>query len=216
MSNLDEDLKNLVLEGRQHPLESEQRRRIVTKLLSKLQQSGELNHFHARCPRHLLSNYTDIYQIAIQKLFTYIWRNLENYKDNYRVLQWVNQKLSYFFLDALAEYRPITSDITLISLSELKNSDRVNFTAIEYDSSPYLSQKIIDIIKEDSDQYFEKTLMSSNPQVNFKLIALQRYEGYSWEEIAVLFNCKVSAISNFYQRSSKKLAPIIRQYLSIN
>lgn len=216
MSNVDEELKNLVIEGRQYSLESEQRRRIVTKLLIKLQQSGELNHFYNRCPRHLLGSYTDIYQIAVQKLFTYIWRNLEKYESSYKVLQWINNKLGYFFLDALEEFIPNFSDISIISLDELKDLDRVNFNVKNQNKTSYLSQKVIDIIKEDTERHFENTVMPSHPQINYKLIALQRYEGYSWEEIAAKFNGKVAALSNFYQRNSKKLAPIIRQYLSVN
>ncbi len=216
MSNLDEELKNLVIEGRQYSLESEQRRRIVTKLLIKLQQSGELNHFYTRCPRHLLGSYTDIYQMAVQKLFTYIWQNLEKYESSYKVLQWLNNKLGYFFLDVLEEFMPDFSDISIISLDKLKDLDRVNYTVENQNQAAYLSQKVIAIIKEDPDQHFENTVMPSHPQINYKLIALQRYEGYSWKEIAAKFNGKVAAFSNFYQRKSKKLAPIIRQYLSTN
>lgn len=216
MSNLDEELKSLAIEGRQYPLYSEQRRRIVTKLLFKLQQSGELNHFYHRCPKHLSGSYTDIYQIAIQKLFTYIWRNLEKYAPNYQVLQWVNNKLGYFFLDALKEFVPDFAEVSLISLDRLQDleKERVNFLTESRDRTPYLSQKIMEIIQEDPDRHFSQTVMSSHSQINYQIIALQRYEGYSWEEIATKFNVKISALSNFYQRSSKKLAPIVRQYLS--
>lgn len=216
MSNLDRELKSLVLDGRQYSLFSEQRRRIVTKLLFKLQQSGELNHFYHRCPKHLLGSYTDIYQIAMQKLFTYIWRNLEKYDPTHQVLQWVNNKLGYFFLDALEEFIPNFADICLISLEKLEDLDRVNFTTENQNQTPYLSQKVMEIIKEDADRHFVKTAMASHSHINYKIIALQRYEGYSWEEIAAKFKVKVSALSNFYQRSSRKLAPLIRQYLSLS
>jgi len=195
---LDETLHQLAIAAQNYPVGTPERQRTVHQLILNLQTSGRL--CRPRCPRHLLGSYEEIHAIALQNLFKYLYQKIELYqRDRGTVLQWCNYLLTQRFPDAIREVQ--SGDYSL---------DKIEIP----DSKPSLEiEEVLDVLKENPDKIFTKLHVTDHPNANFQFVATQVLSGYRWEEIADRLEIKISTVSSFYQRSLKKLAPQLKQYL---
>jgi hypothetical protein len=214
MGELDRHLQQLAVEAQRHPAKSKERQRALARLFRAMQQSGKLAHFRSVCPDMLRSSYEEIYAEALQNLFCYITEHLERYDPKQgEVLQWANGILRWRILDAVNKFGQFFSNLPhntqIIDLGDL--DARIQPIT---ELNPSLAEQVIQVIKEDPEGIFKSTYTGDHPHANFQFIALQRANGQSWEAISQQLGNKIPALSNFYQRSLKKFAPKIREYLS--
>lgn len=155
MCELDERLKQLILEAQRHLPKTPGRNRLLHQLFLEIQNSGKLANYFALCPHPLKASYAEIYAEALQKLFCYITQHLENYQiEKGEVLQWVNGILKWRFLDAVREWREISARIPILSLEELGG---IVERLAQSNNTPSFGEQAIDIIKEDPQGIFSKT-----------------------------------------------------------
>ncbi|MDB9496911.1 hypothetical protein PN441_11930 [Spirulina major CS-329] len=80
-------LKQLAIAAQNAPPGSRQRRRSLADLIRTIQGSSQLSRPYQGQFVHL---YEDIYAEATQQLFTYLCKNIESYRPEHEVMQWVN------------------------------------------------------------------------------------------------------------------------------
>ncbi|MDB9315418.1 hypothetical protein PN462_20050 [Spirulina sp. CS-785/01] len=211
MCDLEDRLKKLAIAAQTHPPDSLPRRKAVDRLLREIQQSGRLTR--PPVPPQFQASYDEIYGIAIQQLFGYIYRKLDTY-DPHRgeVLQWVNFLLQRRFPDAIRELSGKNWSKTVpFTLDDLET---MNPIPKEEDTVKIEAKDIVECLQEDPEGLFVSTYTCQNPTANFQFIALKIVEGYTWQEIAEELNLKVSTISSFYQRNLTRFSPKIHDYLA--
>jgi DNA-directed RNA polymerase specialized sigma24 family protein len=216
MSELDTQLRKLALAAQTHPPKSRERQKYLGQLISEIQQSGQ--QIHLDCPPDYQASYREIYDIAVQKTYQYICEKIDSYQpERGEVMGWFNFMLQKQFPNAIREIinpgkSRNWSNIPRRSLDDFTRSPTENLESPNNETIS-LSEEIVQCIQEDPEGLFEEKTMKSNPKVNFRWLVLKRIEGYSWEEIAQEVSVKVSAISNFYQRSLEIFKPKIKEYL---
>ncbi|MGD2180503.1 sigma-70 family RNA polymerase sigma factor [Lusitaniella coriacea] len=206
---LDEKLQHLAIAAQQFPLGTPQRQRTVHQLLVYLQASKKL--CRPSCPRQLLGSYDEIYAIALQNLFKYLYKRIEAYDpEKATVLQWSNFLLTRRFPDAIREIQGMKDAqnvrLDTIDLEPDLQANSRNSVAPEV-------KKILNFLKENPDGIFTKLCVNELPNVHFQLIATQFLSGYKWHEISQQLNIPVSTLSSFYQRNLKRFAPLFKEYL---
>lgn len=214
-SSLDESLEAMVEAAQQCPRGSRDRTKALARLISVLQNSRQLSR-----PRRgqFQGFYEEIYQDALQRLFTYVCDRIDDYDaEKGRVLQWVNFLLNRrFFIDASREVLPIlpggvdARQVTRLSLEDLDINHAGELTP---QLAPSLSEDLKCYLQEDPDDLFQHTHIANHPRANFQYIALSRLEGYSWQDLATELNLGISTLSSFYQRCITRFAPRCRQDL---
>lgn len=199
----DEELKKLALEAQNFPAGSTQRRILLTKMVKIIQNSGRI----CRPPSSYPERYEEIYQEACQRLFIYICKNIDNYNPQRGpVMRWVNYYLGMrFFREAMDE---------VIGSPQIRVQPHNPENYVQEENSSFLSELIVEYIREDPENLCRGEYMTKYPHVNFRDVALRILTGEKWREISASLNVSVSSLSDFYQRSLKKLAPEIQKYLS--
>lgn len=214
MKAIDQQLKQLAQDAQQHPPRSKQRQQALAKLLSAIQQSGQLTRPY---PGQFQGFYEDIYDEAKQRLFCYICEKIDQYNPNFEVLQWVNFMLKHrFFLEASRSMMPTLHkgiDAKRVRRLSLDDLDRNNPSEINPQLTPSLLQEIIHYLETDPEGLFKATYTCNQPTANFQFLALQILSGYSWKEISEDLGLKISTLSSFYQRCLAKFSPKIKEYL---
>ncbi|NER82139.1 MAG: sigma-70 family RNA polymerase sigma factor [Leptolyngbya sp. SIO1D8] len=214
-SPLDKLLLELVQTAQNSPCPSRERTRALGALVKALRNSGKLS----RPMRGQFQGfYNDIYEEALQRLFTYICERVDNYNpERANVLGWVNFLLvQRFFIEASREFiAPVYKgmDPKAVKKVSLEDLDRAIPSDISASSQTSLSNDLKRYIQEDPDQVFQATHIDSYPEVSFQWITLQRLDGYAWRELSDQQGIPVATLSSFYQRCLKKFAPTIRQDL---
>lgn len=211
---IDEQLKHLAVNAQQHPPNSLQRRRALTRLVSLMNQSGQLVRPYAGQFHGL---YDDIYAEAKQRLFLYVCEHIDRYDPTYAVLQWANFLMKKrFFVEASRDVMPTApkgmdrSQVQQVTLDVLDKRNPVDERSL---ATASLSDEIIQYIQEDPDETFRSTHIVGHPAAHFQYIALRFLAGYAWKEIAAELDIKVVTLSSFYQRCLTKFAPLFRDYL---
>lgn len=215
MSEIDDRLRKLALEAQKHPQGSLKRKKAVDRLLRSLQNSQKL--CHPPVPPHLQGLYSEIYAIAKQHLFCYLFRKIDTYKpEKGEVLQWVNFLLRRRFPEAIGEVTRLGKGKQLswqnVKRMTLEDLD-ANPSFQDY-SVPSEEDELREYIKEDPDRIFQTAHVSNNPHATFQCIALKTLEGWSWQEISTELGVKVPTLSCFYQRNLKRFKPYFHSYLS--
>lgn len=99
----------------------------------------------------------------------------------------------------------------LSSTQVVLNSDPSTLENIPtFDPVPSLADQIREYIQADPHQQFQKHIRN-HPKATFQTIALQRFAGTPWKDLSDSFNIGIPALSNFFQRQLKVLAPTIRK-----
>jgi hypothetical protein len=219
-AKLRDRLRDLALEAQRHPRGSPERQKAVGCLLGVIQQSGKL--CRPRVPQHLTGSYSEIYAIARQQLFCYIFDKIDNYKaERGEVMQWVNFLLTKRFPDAIRELTQPgqkfpwqnVQRITADDLDEVENWLFQKSTTVSQSSSP-LAADLREYLESDPDEILQGICVKNNPHATFQAIAIAIADGRSWKQISEEFNVKIPTLSSFYQRNLKKFIPQFQAYLS--
>jgi len=202
-SNIDEELTQLAISAQQHPPMSLQRRVALNKLVSSIIQSGKLSHPHQYRYSQL---YQDIEQEAYQNLFFYLCQNIEKFDPSRAsLITWLNFLLTHrFFQDAHAKIKDNYLDQPRQEFSHQipANSDQ----------NTILSELVREYLESDPENILKNEYIRNHPKANYQCLALRRFAGQQWREIAADLNLSISTLSRFYQRSTTKFAPKIRSY----
>ena len=199
----EQQLQELALQSQQHPLGTTIRRITLSKLIDGIYRSGKLCHpYKGQFP----GVYEQIYQEAVQDLLLYICKNLHKYdSERASFMTWVNMLLSQrFFKEAIPKIIGKANEINVES-SVLENLEDLVFDDSE-DENNYISafEKIRRYIEIDPKGIFKQAHIKKYPKVNFQEIAIKRWLGISWKDIAEELNIPVATLSNFYQRTLEK------------
>lgn len=215
LSNLDAQLKQLAIAAQQYPKQSKQRQLALTRLLTALTQSRKLIR-----PRRdqFQGLYEEIYLDAVQRLFSYVAEKIDIYNPQRgEVLQWANFLLNQrFFIEASRELLPTVykgMDPRQIMRLTLEDLDRKNPSELNPHLTPSLSQEVEQCLMEDPDGIFAGTYIVDRPDANFRFLALQRFAGYSWQELSTELRISIPTLSSFYQRCLTKFAAKFKDYL---
>jgi DNA-directed RNA polymerase specialized sigma24 family protein len=201
---LDLHLLQLAKQAQQNPPSSYERRIALTKLIDDIVRFGNL----CRPQQNQFSSgvYQEIYDEARQELFLYICQSIDKYEpERGSVLAWVNVLFERrFFKDTIRKIHSYNS-VTKMSVADLDNF-----------ANPEESKDMSEILKEfielDPHGIFRSTYVRRCPQINFREVAIQRFMGKSWQEIASQYNVKIPTVSSFYQRCLQKFSGILQEY----
>ncbi|MBP0017770.1 MAG: sigma-70 family RNA polymerase sigma factor [Cyanobacteria bacterium SBLK] len=213
MSELDERLRSLALEAQKHPSGSRMRRKAVECLLRTLQNSRKL--CRPSVPTHLMGLYSEIYTIAKQNLFCYIFRKIDTYNpDKGEVLQWANFLLKRRFPEAIGEVTRSGKTLSWQNVQNMTLDDLDTAIARNGSSTPSEDNNLREYIEEDPDGIFHNAHVRNKPHATFQIIALKTLDGWSWQEISTELDVKIPTLSSFYQRNLKRFKPDFQSYLS--
>jgi hypothetical protein len=211
---LDEELKTIALTAQGHPPGSPERQKHLGQLITKIQKSAQ--KVRPMCPPSCEGSYSEIYNIALQTTYQYICEEIDQYRiERGTVMAWFNFNLSKQFIQATREIMNPGksrnwSRIKRISLDDLDRGETIEETG-QVESS--LSERVLEVIREDPEGLFRAEIMPSNPRVNFQWLVLQRIAGYHWREIAEDKGSTIQGLNNFCDRSLKKFKDKIKKYL---
>lgn len=199
-------LKKLALTARQYLPNSELRAYALTELIKAIKLSGRLCRPHAQ--KFSPALYQILYEEALTETFVYICLNIDLYdpeRGDKKFMNWVNFKLDKFLLDCYEQY----SQYSQQKLPSFQNLEQI----AQAPKTPRLPELIHQYIQRDPDRIFRKTHIRNRPDANFSRIALARFEGQSWQEIASGLDISISTISNFYYRWCRRFAPLLEAEL---
>ena len=200
---LNEQLKQLALAAQQQPPLTLLRQLALRQLVNGILTSGRL----CRPQSGQFSGiYDDIYDEAVQELLLYICQNIDKYNpDRGEVMAWVNVLLERrFFKEAIPQIMD-KQEIQKMSLSDL---DQI----APPQTNPCLTEIIKQCIELDSENLFKNEHIKNHPKANFQALAMRRFVGKSWKEIAAEFDLKISTLSRFYDRCLIKFCSTIKKY----
>lgn len=105
----------------------------------------------------------------------------------------------------------------LASRVEERFGDAISIDEVTFQNeSPLLSELVRVYIQDDPEELCQNA-MQTYPQAIFQVIALDRLDDKSWEEISIkLGGIPVSSLCGFYTRRLQRLAPSIRAYIQQN
>lgn len=213
MCELEDELRQLIAIAQQHPPQSAQRRKACDRLYQKLLHSGQLAR--PRAPQHISGSYPEIYDTAIQRLFSYLYQNIEKYSpERGSVLAWVNYLLRIRFPDAIKEVTAYNPGVQRFSLDDLSGELP---GAEPPDAHPNTLQPsaadVVDYLKTDPERLLQNTHVKGHPRATFQFIALRYVEGHTWQEISDMLTVPIPTLSTFYQRNLKKFKPLFQAHL---
>lgn len=200
-------LKHLALEAQDHPPDSDLRRHALTQLVEAIRLSGRLARPHRTTFSPMF--YDLLYEEAVNKTLTYVCRRIDTYDpargQAKKFMNWVNFRLDRVIIECRREFGEQTDRVP--TLSDLE--------AIPQPEEPPQSdtENVRDCIDADVDDIFKSAHIRNQPEANFRAIALERFTGKSWEDIANKHALKVPTLSSFYQRCCQKFAAEIKAYL---
>lgn len=213
---LDERLEELALLAQSLPVGSVEWQKALAQLVKAIQNSGRLVR-----PRkgQFKGFYDDIYLDAQQRLFLHICERIEDFDPKRgTVMEWVNFLFGRrFFVAASHEYFPVMPtgldprSVVRLSIYEVEQYQPL---------TPHLQDTVMngqvvrEFLSSDPQGVFCKTHVVGCPGANFQRIAIQRLDGFSWQEISDQLGVPIPTLSSFYQRALEKLGPMLREYLA--
>lgn len=205
--SLDRELKSFAEQARQYPQGSRHRNKLTSRLIMMIEESGKLY-----CPEK--SSYpVEVYHEALQEVRLYIFRSIDRYDPTRaKMMTWVNRKLSFAFQDAARKYRNRHLKTTSLSIKIARHNEGSRRTLediISSETSPFLSEKLREVIKQDLSGEFRNKHLKGRPEINFQSIALKMIDGYSRREIADHWQVKEQRLYSFFSRCCKLFRPLI-------
>jgi DNA-directed RNA polymerase specialized sigma24 family protein len=222
---LDLQLRQLVYAAQNHPQKSAERRKVLNKLITKIQQSKKLKRFTRWQD---LPDFQEIYHEAEAKTYLEICKNIDNYQPEYRVMAWVNQVFNWRFHDVLRQYR---NQPQILSLDELEScqSDSDKSPSKELSRvAQELKDKLVSetedelelsttksFVKNDPEGLLQNTYIGEDTNANLQKVILMRLDNERWEDISQKLSHPISRLSELYQRNIKKrkIIDYFRKYL---
>lgn len=131
---------------------------------------------------------------------------------------WFASRVKFRFIDMIR--KRVKKEVSLDAPTGQQNADKQTQTKLEKiqaKAKQNLSQQEMKLIYEDTDGIFQNKHIRNFPNVNFRQIALLKFQEFSLEEINQHFGNQVNAqttISPFYTRCCHYFKPIIEEYLA--
>ncbi|MBD1999327.1 sigma-70 family RNA polymerase sigma factor [Leptolyngbya sp. FACHB-541] len=199
MGELDQQLRELVIEACQHPLGSPKRQRALTKVI-RLSSS--------KLWRDSSPHYAD----ALQQTWVYFCQNVCEAKTGNRydpsqstVHTWLNaylkRRLQDFYIDTQKQQATRATPQTWQTRSgDVEEMDPIANLAAEPDVPPLLDE-VSTWAKTDDGGELRRVHIEGHTQVNCQLLILRRLPPEtSWKDLSAEFGLNVSTLSSFYQR----------------
>ncbi len=222
---LDLQLRQLVWEAQQYPAKSGERRKVLNKLITKIQQSKKLKRF---TEWQNLPEFEEIYHEAEAKTYVEICKNIDNYRPEYKVMAWVNQIFKWRFQDVL---RQIINRPRILSLDELDScssysdkptskelsraKDELKEKSIAASDDEIEVSAVRNFVTEDPEGILQNTCIGEDKNANLRTVILMRLDEKKWDDISKQLGHPISRLSELYQRSLKKrkIIDYFRKYL---
>ncbi len=198
MSELEEQLRQLVTEACSHPAGSAERQKKLTRIIRLVSNK-------------LWKENTPYYQDALQQTWVYFCQNIcegntgEPYEPTRSsVITWLNfylkRRLQDFYIDEQKRQALIVSNQTA-GLGDSNNTiDPIENLPAEPDV-PLLLEEVRKWVKTDPDGELSRIHITNHPEVTAKVLILRRLPPEaSWKSIAAEFNVSIPTLSSFYQR----------------
>lgn len=208
MTELNAYLRQLALEAQRNPPKSTARRIALTKLISAMQQSGELHRSRA----HLVGRQADIYDEALQRLLVCICHDIDQYNPENEVLQWANFLLRQRFLRETLHDPHCPSRRS--SSQNIDGFENWHPIMIYNPENLSLLEEIRHYIDEDPEGLLQGIYTGNNRQANFQFLAQRLLDGYKWREISEELDIPATTLSSFYQRNLNRIIPTLKTYFS--
>ncbi len=207
-------VRKIPSEKKDHPL-SKAQRNALDILITAIKYSGKLARPHrSTFPASL---YQDIYQEAINRTLLYVWQNIDKYDGNKgSVMAWINNKLGYVMLDVRSEFSSKDQQGDIPSLDELEEKAGKQVEHNPQNQEPDLLELLGEIISNDHEEIFTKKYVKDHPEITFQKIALAKFSGKSFREIAENFNIPLQTCQSFYKRSLTKFIPELKKLVQTN
>ena len=200
MSELEEQLRQLVTEACSHRAGSAERQKKLTRIIRLVSNK-------------LWKENTPYYQDALQQTWVYFCQNIceGNTGEPYdptrsSVITWLNfylkRRLQDFYIDDQKRQALIVSNQT-----GGKGSSDTNHTIdpienlVAKPDVAFLLEEVRKWVKTDPDGELSRIHISNHPEVTAKVLILRRLPPeHSWRSIAAEFNVSIPTLSSFYQR----------------
>ena len=212
--NTDQDrrLKRLIEEIKKHPPQSKKWQKAFAKLFKEISESPQLFRQHSS---QLAPHDRYVFNEAKQDFFLYISEHIHSYDpQRCSVMGWVNMLLERRFIKrAYAKLKP---DIIPIAYYDLDRASWLNGASDrEEEEELSLMEMMKQYIDLDPQGVFRSTHIKNCPEANYQSIALQYLAGKSWQAMSEDFQVKLSTLSSFYCRQTRRFAETIRQACQI-
>ena len=121
------------------------------------------------------------------------------------------EQVSALLTQMAYEHFPIATRV------EKRFGEGLSIDDIPFKDEPLLLSELVrEYFQENFDELCQE-VMQTYPQATFKVIAIERIDGKSWEEISArLGGIPISSLCGFYTKRLKKLAPRIKAYIQQN
>jgi hypothetical protein len=206
---------------------SKERRLLLNLLVEAIQITDGFSHPYRSYSSFSPDFYEYIYKEAIQETLLYICQHIDQYNPNHNVMAWVNFLLPKRFSDAQNKY--MKQGITKLPkiLRNITNGNQSEGRIVFFNNAETLerfwkkeeavssSQELRNFIEEDPDGVFSKAHIVGRPDVNFKVMMLEKvWGGKTWEYLAQQWQIdSIQTLSCFFNRSLKKFRPLFVKYL---
>lgn len=215
-NSIDEQLHQLALMAKAHPVRSRQRQDALTKICKILQQPNTLTR------RRGMSE--DAYIEAKQGLMLYICEKIDNYDPlkGCSVLAWANTNFKWRQHDEAVKAN--SSDT--LSLDNLplggvgedkpyKNwEEKISEARLNPSKHPgFISAQVQTLFEEDPDRRFRDAHVKNRPDVTFQRLVLRVFNGDTYKDLSVETGISISTLSSFFQRRLAEFGPYIKDYL---
>ena len=220
---MEDELQQLVLEVKQHGSQSRQGKRILTQLLTRIQQAPNLKRpQRGSWPSQL---YEDLHSQALSQTMLELSRLVDQYDRSVPVIGWVNQRLEWRFIDAVKEYcygggmtkiprqQAQETAVTIRSLEQwdLEKWDLAHLT----ESATAETEVWQNFIETDPEQQFIAHIRN-RPEATMQFLLLERLNQQTWDDISAKLGPPLiskSTLSSFFERQLHTLADYFRKYI---
>ncbi|PAX54595.1 hypothetical protein CK510_12215 [Brunnivagina elsteri CCALA 953] len=224
--DLDLHLRQLVYAAQEYSAKSAERRKVLNKLIAKIQSSGKLTKF---LKYRYLPDFPDIYSEAEANTYLEICKNIENYRPEHPVMAWVNKRFNSRFIDVLRRYE--NKQPKILSLDELDSCNSSSDKPVSRELSRVqneIKDKLItetedeleisttkNFVADDPEGILQNTYIGEDTNANLQKVMLMRFSEKTWEEISQKLGHPVPRLSELYQRNIKKrkIIDYFRKYL---
>lgn len=225
---LDDAIMNQIAQEAQKAAPNSNERRLILNLLVEaIQIADKFSHPQRSSLSFSPDIYEYVYKEAIQITLMEICLNIDRYNPRSDIMAWVNFLVSRRFSDTYNKYRKQGITKSPKFNSNQKDNSQSEIKIIFLDSPDTLekiwhqdeatskSQKLRYFIEEDPGEIFMKTHITNRPDVNFKVILLEKIWGdKTWENLADKWQIdSIQTLSSFFNRCLKKFRPVFLEYL---
>lgn len=196
----DKELKQLFRQIQQLPPKDRQRRKLLNKLIIKIQTEGRLKKFESY---RNLPDFDELYADAMTDCLMYISTSIDKYDpEKAEVMAWVNQTLLFKFRTAFNKrYRnkiqPVFDEFKILNIPCLSQDSQDSYSLLR------------ELIQNDPERIL-KNIKIKKHNISLQQIFLMLLDDKKWKEIALELHLSISTAQSFYSRSLEK--PEVRNY----